>query len=252
MTTAGWLSATTCMTMPGMARMERTHRTMGCGRWRFTTKHLSSSRHDPYNLANGYMGLTRGGSHLFYDNVMPVIAGPAYPKTDLNLTAMNLQRNGGPHPCWGTGTSGGAQYPLPRSGRAGATQPERRATLETKLAAEAHRSIATLALHVFSGTVDSFALVGDSEPDYYWGNTRTAAARRLIPLWPFGLWRQRVHLTRYTSRLHPIGARLYFWQSPATRLTLIRTRSRPEAAQSQLPLLVPAPLRSATIHPRHR
>ena len=70
------------------------------------------------------------------------------------MIVMNLQRNGGPNPCWGAGTSGGARYHAPRqvgmgyvngTGRDGLTRAN-----------------------------DSITFVGDSEPAYAWGNSRAS------------------------------------------------------------------------------
>ena len=66
-------------------------------------------------------------------------------KPAFNMTVMNLQRNGGPNPCWGAGTSGGAAYPAPRQVGLGRVTGAR-------------------------GN-DSMAYTGDSEPAYIWNNT---------------------------------------------------------------------------------
>jgi hypothetical protein len=63
-----------------------------------------------FNLANGWVGLIRGGSFVIHDNTLPVIAGSDYPKNDLNVTVMNLQRNAGYNPCWGAGWGTHGQY----------------------------------------------------------------------------------------------------------------------------------------------
>ena len=68
-----------------------------------------------FNISNGAYLFLRGGSAVFHDNVMPQISSGDYGSgKDVQMIAMNLQRNQGPNPCWGTGTSGGANYPLPR------------------------------------------------------------------------------------------------------------------------------------------
>jgi len=88
----------------------------------------------------------RGGTFVVADNVMPDIVSQDYGvKPAFNMTVMNLQRNGGPNPCWGAGTSGGAAYPAPRQvglGRVTGTRGN-----------------------------DSMAYVGDSEPAYIWNIT---------------------------------------------------------------------------------
>jgi hypothetical protein len=86
----------------------------------------------------------RGGTFVVADNVMPTIFSQDYgAKPAFNMTVMNLQRNGGPDPCWGAGTSGGAAYPAPRQVGLGRITGAR-------------------------GN-DSMAYVGDSEPAYIWG-----------------------------------------------------------------------------------
>src|SRR4029077_3083888 len=68
-----------------------------------------------FNMANGWIGLVRGGTFVVHDNTLPVISSQDYgPKAEVLMMVMNLQRNGGPNPCWGAGTSGGAAYPAPR------------------------------------------------------------------------------------------------------------------------------------------
>jgi hypothetical protein len=91
----------------------------------------------------------RGGTFVVADNIMPAIVSQDYgTKPAFNMTVMNLQRNAGPDPCWGAGTSGGADYPAPRQvgmGRITGTRGN-----------------------------DSMAYVGDSEPAYIWGITGPA------------------------------------------------------------------------------
>lgn len=126
---------------------------------------------DPYNLANGYLGLDRGGSYVFHDNINPQITG-SYSKVDFNMTVMNVQRNAGPHPCWGQGTSGGANYPAPRQVGRGYTTGTT-STSGSQISCGSSPRNCNASTHVFSGTVDSFASIGDSEPAYIWGNSRT-------------------------------------------------------------------------------
>ena len=107
-----------------------------------------------FNLANGWVGLFRGGTGLIYNNTLPAITSTDYgTKPDINATVMNLERNGGPNPCWGTNTTGGAKYPVPRQVGIGyvtgnGTDGQGR-------------------------TKDSITYVGDSEPFYVWGNSRS-------------------------------------------------------------------------------
>ncbi len=98
----------------------------------------------------------RGGTGLAYNNTLPAMTSSDYgSKPDINATVMNLQRSGGPDGCWGQGTSGGADYHAPRQVGFG---------------------YVTGAGHApTSGgeTQDAFAYVGDSEPFYVWGNSRS-------------------------------------------------------------------------------
>ena len=88
----------------------------------------------------------RGGTFVVADNIMPAIVSTDYgTKPAFNMTVMNLQRNGGPDPCWGAGTTNGAAYPAPRQvglGRVTGTRGN-----------------------------DSMAYAGDSEPAYIWNIT---------------------------------------------------------------------------------
>jgi hypothetical protein len=96
----------------------------------------------------------RGGTYVIYNNTIPPLTSQDYGnKPDINMTVMNLQRNGGPDPCWGSGTSGGANYHAPRqvgmgyvtgTGKDGVGQAN-----------------------------DSITYAGDSEPAYIWNNTRS-------------------------------------------------------------------------------
>ena len=57
----------------------------------------------------------RGGTFVIFDNTLLPIQSQDYgTKDDVNMTEMALQRNAGPIPCWGAGTSGGADYYAPR------------------------------------------------------------------------------------------------------------------------------------------
>ena len=66
------------------------------------------------NLA--YWIFMRGATGVIADNIgLTNMSSCAWgTKPALNLTVMNLQRNAGPNPCWGQGTSDGAQYHVPR------------------------------------------------------------------------------------------------------------------------------------------
>lgn len=88
----------------------------------------------------------RGGTFVVVDNVMPALSSQDYgSKPSFNMTVMNLQRNGGPNPCWGAGTSGGADYSAPRQVGMGRVTG--------------------------AGHNDSVTYAGDSEPAYIWNIT---------------------------------------------------------------------------------
>jgi hypothetical protein len=96
----------------------------------------------------------RGGTFLIYNNTISALISQDYGnKPDVNMTVMNLQRNAGPDPCWGAGTSGGADYPAPRQvGMGYVTGTGKDGLGQTK---------------------DPITYAGDSEPGYIWGNTRS-------------------------------------------------------------------------------
>lgn len=108
---------------------------------------------------NGWLYI-RGGTAVIYNNTLPALVSQDYgTKTDVGLTVMNLQRSAGPDPCWGAGTSNGADYHAPRqvgygyvTGKGTANDP---------------------ADGVNNSSTDSVTYVGDSEPIYIWGNSRT-------------------------------------------------------------------------------
>jgi len=88
----------------------------------------------------------RGGTFVVTDCIIPALSSQDYGnKPSFNLTVMNLQRNGGPNPCWGHGTTNGANYPAPRQVGMGRV---------TGAAGN-----------------DSITYKGDSEPIYIWNIT---------------------------------------------------------------------------------
>lgn len=94
----------------------------------------------------------RGGTGVITDNIMPDISSTMWGnKVEVNLTVMNLQRNAGPNPCWGAGTSGGALYHAPRQVGFG--------------------YITGVGTDGEGRTNDSVTYVGDVEPVYIWNNT---------------------------------------------------------------------------------
>ena len=107
-----------------------------------------------FNLANGWIGLFRGGSAVIYNNNLPPISSTDYgTKPDLNMTVMNLERNGGPNACWGSGTTAGSKYHAPRQVGMG--------------------YVTGAGTDGLGRTNDSITYVGDTEPVYMWANNRT-------------------------------------------------------------------------------
>lgn len=103
----------------------------------------------------------RGGSFVIYNNTLPALTSTDFgTKSDVNMTVMNLQRNAGPNPCWGQGTSGGADHYAPRQigiGHVTGTGTDGKG-----------QSTYSAASYGFSAT----EYVGDPEPAYIWGNSR--------------------------------------------------------------------------------
>lgn len=93
-------------------------------------------------IARGFY--LRGGTGVIADNIINMPGGSDYPnKLGVDMTVMNLQRNGGPNPCWGANVAG-IQYPAPRQ----------------------------VGMGRITGTAgnDSITYTGDSEPLYIWNN----------------------------------------------------------------------------------
>jgi hypothetical protein len=107
-----------------------------------------------FNVPNGWVGLIRGGTFVMHDNTLPPMGSQDYPNIpDIAMIQMNLQRNIGANPCWGAGTSNGADYPDPRQigfGYVTGTGKDGKGR-----------------------THDSITYVGDSEPGYIWNNSRS-------------------------------------------------------------------------------
>jgi hypothetical protein len=111
---------------------------------------FNSTKGDVLNL--NYWVYLRGGTFVLTDCIMPLIQSQDYgTKPSFNFTVMNLQRNSGPNPCWGAGTSGGAKYPAPRQVGMG------------RVTGNGHDGLGR--------TNDSVTYVGDSEPIYVWNIT---------------------------------------------------------------------------------
>ncbi len=97
-----------------------------------------------------YFFFLRGGTGLITNNTGLVDMNSCAwgNKAALKATVMNLQRNAGPNPCWGGGTSGGAMYPAPRQIGLGRVTGNGKDGL--------------------GRTSDSVTYVGDREPLYIW------------------------------------------------------------------------------------
>lgn len=103
----------------------------------------------------------RGGTFVMHDNTLPALVSTDYgTKSDIDFIIENLQRNAGPNPCWGAGTSNGAYYPAPR-------QPGLGYVTGTGTAGNGSKTYSA-ASYGYSAS----QYVGDSEPAYIWGNTR--------------------------------------------------------------------------------
>ena len=120
---------------------------------------------------NGYSDLTtfpmnwwmyvRGGTFVVYNNTLPPLQSTDYgTKADVNMTVMNLQRNAGPDPCWGAGTSGGAFYYAPHQVGLG------------YVTGTGHSGAGAGTYSVNSYGYPTAQYVGDPEPAYIWGNSR--------------------------------------------------------------------------------
>jgi hypothetical protein len=109
----------------------------------------------------------RGGTGLVYNNTIPALISSDYgTKPDINMTVMNLQRNGGPDACWGAGHSSpsGQNYHAPRQVGFGYV---------TGTGTASYTGTSPNPVYTVNGANDSITYVGDSEPFYIWGNTRS-------------------------------------------------------------------------------
>jgi hypothetical protein len=103
----------------------------------------------------------RGGTYVIFDNTLPALVSTDYgTKSDVNMTVMNLQRNAGPNPCWGAGTSGGADYFAPHQVGRGYVNGLIKDIL----------GLATYSIASYGYSTPQY--VGDLEPGYIWGNSR--------------------------------------------------------------------------------
>ncbi len=102
----------------------------------------------------------RGGTYVIHDNTLPAFQSQDYgTKADVNMTVMNLQRNAGPNPCWGQGTSGGADYYAPQQVGMGYVTG-------TGVDGKGQST------YIPGNGYSTPQYVGDSEPAYIWGNSR--------------------------------------------------------------------------------
>lgn len=102
----------------------------------------------------------RGGSFVIHDNTLPALVSTDYgTKADVNMTVMNLQRNAGPNPCWGAGTTGGSRYYSPRQVGLG------------YVTGTGHAGNGSSTYSAASYGYPS-QYVGDPEPAYIWANSR--------------------------------------------------------------------------------
>jgi hypothetical protein len=108
-----------------------------------------------FNL-NWWM-FVRGGTYVAHHNTLPALQSTDYgTKSDITLTVMNLQRNAGPNPCWGSGTLKGVNYHAPRQVGMG------------RLTGAGKDGLGR--------TADTATYVGDIDPAYSWANSRQPLA----------------------------------------------------------------------------
>lgn len=109
----------------------------------------------------------RGGVAIITDCTIDTASGSDYGgKPAIDMTAMNLQRNAGPNPFWGSVSGGGSPtpgqyYPLPRQVGSGYVTGVRVATYAQT----------TPTVYSVAGVTDSITYIGDLEPCYFWNNT---------------------------------------------------------------------------------
>lgn len=102
---------------------------------------------DTFTLPNNWWFYLRGGTGVIASNSLADINSQDFPgKPEINATVMNLQRNGGPYPCWGADDPG-LQYPAPRQVGRGWIDG--------------------------SAGSDAYGGLGELEPLHYWDNTGT-------------------------------------------------------------------------------
>jgi hypothetical protein len=103
----------------------------------------------------------RGGTYVIFNNTLPPLVSTDYgTKLSVDMIVMNLQRNAGPNPCWGAGTSGGADYYAPRQVGMG------------YVTGTGHDGLGSSTYSATSFGYPSPLYAGDSEPAYIWGNSQ--------------------------------------------------------------------------------
>jgi hypothetical protein len=101
-----------------------------------------------------YLIYFRGGTGLVYNNTIPDLDSTDFPgKNDVNLQIQMLDRNAGPNALWSDNDGQVPEYPCPRQVGMG--------------------RVTGTGLDGQGRSVDSITYVGDVEPLYIWGNSRT-------------------------------------------------------------------------------
>jgi hypothetical protein len=109
-----------------------------------------------FNMANGWFGLVRGGTFIVHDNNWTARGdcSDIPDKTDIKMTVMMLNRKtNSQNSCWGVGTSPGSLHYFPRQVGLG--------------------YVTGNGVDGKGNSTDAGIYVGDSEPAYVWGNSRT-------------------------------------------------------------------------------
>lgn len=109
-----------------------------------------------FNMANGWIGLVRGGTFIVHDNTLPPISSQDFTKPDIEMTVFDLQSTqifNASDACWGAGTANGALYHAPRQVGMG--------------------RVTGTGLDGKGRSSDETTYVGDTEPVYIWNNNRT-------------------------------------------------------------------------------
>lgn len=120
------------------------------------------------NMANGWFYM-RGGTMVWFGNTLPSLISTDWGnKPDIDMLVMNLQRSSGLFGCWGgdTPTSAGEYYPAPHQVGLGYVT----GTGKANYPPGGYTNISTY----YNGSdISNPSYVGDSEPVYIWGNSRS-------------------------------------------------------------------------------